>query len=386
MVQPGDRDGQVEAVQALYDAEHGVAQSNAQVSVAVVGLLIAYLPVSAAMVAKSEVPAFLVPWLALPVLFMLAYHMVLTAQALRRTASARIIERRLVALADLEDEYETGRIGWPSSDPVSDAGWIATHRDAAWISRWFAVVAPLVGMVVLCLAYNGYMLWEASRQLPDYPGRWGFVVGIVVSAIMWTALIDAMVVDFTGRPRPVAIIAVASVGVALQFLQDEDPTFPLTYITVIGAVGCIVGAFATMVAPGSVWLRRLYRSAALTVFWASIVFWVAVVPFWGRVGYGEPMIAAGFVLCLGLPLLLLAELFVKRGTSYGTERLHWSVLAVPVAYLVPVTIGTLALDWPPPYPFLDWRGAPLVAAGIVVVSGLAILGLDIAVRRLDRAI
>src|SRR5690606_1245320 len=86
-----DAEERIEALSALLQTEDAGIQNASQVSMALAGIVIAYLPVSVFAVYQADFPTGLSGFLPWPVVFLMLYQTVMLAGTSRRARSARLI-------------------------------------------------------------------------------------------------------------------------------------------------------------------------------------------------------------------------------------------------------------------------------------------------------
>lgn len=179
----------------------------------------------------------------------------------------------------------------------------------------------------------------------------------------------------------VAIAILGATGVALQFIQTEDPRFPLWYFTVDSAIASSVLALVQSIR------GRATAGAVTTSFFSAslvsgVVFWAAIFPV-NRLGEEPAVIAANLFLHVALPVALLAA---QRGTRLFPP--HGSVLICliwPALYFVITWVTAFRGVGQIPYAFMDYNevGLPLPLLAVAVVGAL-LTGTTATLRWLQR--
>ncbi|TDO92700.1 hypothetical protein [Enemella evansiae] len=188
-----------EALAALLSAEDTGIQNAGQTSMALIGIIAAYLPVSLFAVYQGygrEVLAYL----PLPVVLLMFFQMVQMAAMARRARSAAIVEAELVEIAGLGAPYARGLLGTPARSPIVNPYAIITQRGDRWISRYVAAGLPFFGLYAIGVACTWFLGSEAARLNPDYPNRtWTVVLPILLSLVLWSIFADSAMSYFTPR-------------------------------------------------------------------------------------------------------------------------------------------------------------------------------------------
>ena len=398
-------DAEVAALVGLHQSEISANVGELQAATTIALGLLAYLA-STVFLIDDDLPTRLLTLLPLGVIFGCTYQMLRAGVVVRRAAVAREYERQLARVLGFEAELSRAMIGSPFYGSVDDIGVIAQERGLGKWPRLFLAAVSYVGLYALSVGYTALIMAEVLGRKDS--GAWGLVMCLVYVAL-WSVMLggawmlfrprevcsidpgrDAVVVEEPSqagsqtsawrRPRritPAAAIAapavVAIAGVIVQFLQDEDPRFPLAYFTVLSAVLVAlapIAAWAGWVAVSGV----VWRSGAAGTLVSGGVYWPLLAPTAG-VGSGPMIVSANVLLHAVLPVVVLVAAWRgARSSSPRQLRTGWSTglapLGFPAGYLAVVLVAQLLFDVRPPYDFVDVRksGWSLVAASSVAIG------------------
>ncbi len=360
-------ESRTEALAALLAAEDAGVQNDGQISMALVGIIAAYMPVSLFAVYQGYGQNVLA-WLPFPVVLLMFFQMLQTAVTTRRARSAEILERELVGEAGLVGEYEQGRIGAPSRSLLTNPYAIAAEKGDRWVSRLIASVLPLAGLYLTGIAFTCYLCFEASAQNPAYPERsWAVVVPVLGLLALWAVFADTAMSYFAPRYRiNVWIITAGLFGVWLQAYQPEDPTPPWVYFSVHSAalvtIAAILRPFGLRIQP------VLARAGLAGILMVTLAFWLVIFPEQGW-GLHESAVWANLFMHVVAPIMTLAAAWLERRT---TPRLSWrgilGTLLFPILYLTLVLVMHRLVGSPIPYWFLnpEWGSLATSIATCVV--------------------
>lgn len=341
-----------EALAALLSAEDTGIQNAAQISMALIGIIAAYLPVSLFAVYQgygNEILAYL----PLPVVLLMFFHMVQTAAMARRTRSAAIVERELVEIAGLQRPYSRGWLGTPARHPIVNPYAIITAKGDRWISRYVAAVLPAVGLYATGIAYTWFLCSEAARLNPDYPARgWAVILPILLNLVLWSVFLDSAMSYFT--PRYKINIWVPIAGLTGIWMQANFPmlnTEPYMYFSLHSAA---LLTLAALLRPWRwPWRDVVARAGIAGILVSSIGFWAMIYPI-DRFRSPESMVLANISMHVVLPIVVLLAVWYRHNPL---TPLSWrqvaGVLLFPVAYGLFVLVAHQALGVPVPYSFLD---------------------------------
>ncbi|NLT31113.1 MAG: Pr6Pr family membrane protein [Propionibacterium sp.] len=341
-----------DALAALLSAEDTGIQNAGQISLALIGIIAAYLPVSLFAVYQgygNEVLAYL----PLPVVLLMFFHMVQTAATARRTRSAGIVERELVEIAGLGDEYRRGRLGTPARNPIVNPYAIIKAKGDRWMSRYVAAVLPAIGLYAVGIAYTWFLCSEAARLNPDYSTRlWAFALPVILNVVLWSVFLDSAMSYFTPRYKINIWVPIAGLtGIVLQASFPTLRTEPYLYFSLHSA------AWLTLAALTRPWRFRWHdvvaRAGLAGIIVSTIAFWVMVYPRDG-LGSAEEMVWASLSMHAVLPVVVLLAVWAR---NTPLTPMPWRqvglVLLFPVAYLLLVVVMHTGFGVAVPYTFLD---------------------------------
>lgn len=350
---PGqDSEGRTEALAALLSAEDTGLQNTGQISMALIGIIAAYVPVSLFAVYEGYGVQILA-WLPLPVVLLMFFHMVQTAAMQRRARSAAVVEQALVSEAGLLADYRRGVLGTPARNPITDPLFIARNRGDRWLSRWTASILPIIGLYATGVVYTCYLCAEAARLNPAYPQRmWAVIVPIVLLLVLWSVFADSAMSYFI--PRYKINIWVPAAGLTGIWLQATFPSLtsePYMYFSLYSAALITIAALTR---PWRLpWHDVVARAGIAGILVSSLGFWIGIVP---RAGWGaaEEMVWANISMHVVAPVVTLAAVWYRREplTPMPWRDVGLTML-FPLAYGVFVLIAHQGFDVPLPYSFLD---------------------------------
>lgn len=349
---PAMEEQRTEALAALLSAEDTGIQNTGQISMALIGIIAAYLPVSLFAVYQgygNEILAYL----PLPVVLLMFFHMVQIAAMARRTRSAGIVEHELIKTAGLEAAYARGWLGTPARNPIINPYAIAAEKGDRWMSRYVAAVLPAVGLYGIGIAYTWFLCSESARLNPDYPVRfWAFVLPVLLNLLLWSVFLDSAMSYFA--PRYKINIWVPIAGLTGIWLQANFPTLqtePYMYFSLHSA------ALLTVAAATRPWRWPWHdvvaRAGIAGILVSSIGFWLMIFPE-DRFRSPEEMVWANLSMHLVLPVVVLLAVWYRRSplTPLSWRQIGW-VLAFPVAYGLFVLVTHVGFGVRIPYAFLD---------------------------------
>lgn len=341
-----------EALAALLSAEDTGIQNAGQISMAVIGIIAAYLPVSLFAVYQGYGKEILA-YLPLPVVLLMFFHMVQTAAVARRSRSAAIVERELIHVAGLDGPYSRGWLGTPARNPIVNPDFIAREKGDRWMSRLSAAVLPAVGLYATGIAYTWFLCSEAARQNPDYPLRmWAVILPVLLNLVMWSVFLDSAMSYFI--PRYKINIWVPIAGLSGIWFQANFPTLntePYLYFSLHSA------ALLTLAALLRPWRWRWHdviaRAGIAGILVSALGFWLMIFPI-DRFRSPEAMVWANVSMHLVLPIVVLVAVWYRHSSL---APMRWRDVALtlvfPVAYGLMVLVTHNALGVPVPYSFLD---------------------------------
>lgn len=360
-----------EALAALLSAEDTGIQNAGQTSMALIGIIAAYLPVSLFAVYQGygrEVLAYL----PLPVVLLMFFQMVQMAAMARRARSAAIVEAELVEIAGLHSPYTRGLLGTPARAPIVNPYAIITQRGDRWISRYVAAGLPFFGLYAIGVAYTWFLSSEAARLNPDYPNRtWTVVLPILLSLVLWSIFADSAMSYFTPRYRINIWVPMAGLaGIWLQAHQPTDPTPAWLYFSVYSAALITITALTRPFRwPGS---TVLARAGVAGIIVSSLGFWLLVFP---RDGFGhdEAQVWANLSMHLVAPIVTLLAIWYRRTPM---TPLSWRqtglTLAFPLGYGLFLLIARALWGTPIPYAFLNPDRSSVASTVATVVLTLVV--------------
>lgn len=324
-------EGRTEALAALLSAEDTGLQNAGQISMALIGIIAAYVPVSLFAVYEGY-GVHILAWLPLPVVLLMFFHMVQTAAMARRSRSAAVVEEALVLEAGLLPEYKRGVLGTPARNPITDALFIARHRGDRWLSRWTASLLPIAGLYATGVVYTCYLCAEAARLNPAYPQRtWAVILPIVLLLVLWSIFADSAMSYFI--PRYKINIWVPAAGLTGIWLQATFPSLtsePYMYFSLYSA-GLIT--IAALTRPWRwPWHDVIARAGIAGILVSSLGFWIGVAP---RAGWGaaEEMVWANISMHVVAPVVTLAAVWYRREPLTPLPWRHVGLtMLFPVAY------------------------------------------------------
>lgn len=341
-----------EALAALLSAEDTGIQNAGQISMAVIGIIAAYLPVSLFAVYQGYGKEILA-YLPLPVVLLMFFHMVQTAAVARRTRSAAIVERELIRVAGLDGPYSRGWLGTPARNPIVNPDFIAREKGDRWMSRLSAAVLPAVGLYATGIAYTWFLCSEAARQNPDYPVRmWAVIVPILLNLVTWSVFLDSAMSYFI--PRYKINIWVPIAGLSGIWFQANFPTLntePYMYFSLHSAALLTVSA---LLRPWQWrWHNVIARAGVAGILVSAIGFWLMIFPV-DRFRSPEAMVWANVSMHLVLPIVVLISIWYRHSPL---TPMPWRevllTLLFPVGYGLLVLVTHVGFGVPVPYAFLD---------------------------------
>lgn len=361
----------VEALAALLAGEENAIAASGQVTLAVVGVIGAYLPVSLFAVYQgygNEVIAYL----PLPVVLLMFYQFLHLAAAARRAESVALLEAELSRIGGVGEAYSKGRIGTRAQRPVVDLTVILRDRGDRWVSRAVAAIVPSFGLPTVGLVYTWFLCSEAARLNPDYPVRmWAFVLPVVLNVVLWTVFVDTVMSYFTPTYKiNIWVVLAAVVGIWLQWNSPENQTSPWLFFSIASAA--LIAIVAATRPLGWRGVDAVERAGIAGILVAVIGFWALVFP---NVMFGryEASVWANVAMHIVAPLAAVLGVAARRGPM---RPLSWrkalATLIFPVAWTVMVLVAHLGFGQPLPYDFLDpsrggWAITIAVAVGAAVV-------------------
>lgn len=341
-----------EALAALLSAEDTGIQNAGQISLALIGIIAAYLPVSLFAIYQGYGREILA-YLPIPVVLLMFFHMVQTAATARRARSAGIVEGELIQLAGLQHWYGRGLVGTPARNPIMNPYAIVKDRGDRWISRYVAAVLPAVGLYGVGIAYTWFLCSEAARLNPEYPDRfWTFVIPVVLIVVLWSVFVDSAMSYFMPRYKINIWVPIAGLtGIVLQANFPTLTTAPYMYFSLHSAA---LLTLAALTRPARWrWHDVVARAGLAGIIVATIGFWVMIFP---RSGFGpaEDIIWANVSMHVVLPVVALLAVLARRSPLHPMPWRHvaWVIL-FPVLYALFVLVAHLGFDVPVPYSFLD---------------------------------
>lgn len=348
----GPRPERTEALAALLSAEDTGIQNAGQISLALIGIIAAYLPVSL-FAAYQGYGQEILAYLPIPVVLLMFFHMVQTAATARRTRSAGIVERELVLIAGLHQHYARGQVGTPARNPIMNPYSIITDRGDRWVSRYVAAVLPAVGLYAVGIAYTWFLCSEAARLNPDYPDRWWtFVIPVVLNLVLWSIFVDSAMSYFMPRYKINIWAPIAGItGIVLQSTFPTLTTAPYMYFSLHSAA---LLSLAALTRPWRFrWHDVVSRAGLAGIIVASIGFWVMIFP-QSAFGPAEDIIWANVSMHVVLPVVALLAVMARRTPLHPMPWRHvgW-VIAFPVLYAIFVVVAHNLFHVPVPYSFLD---------------------------------
>ena len=379
-----------EALAALLSAEDTGIQNAGQISLALIGIIAAYLPVSLFAVYQGYGKEILA-YLPLPVVLLMFFHMVQTAAMARRTRSAGIVERELVALAGLDRQYVSGTLGTPARNPIVNPYAIVHDKGDRWVSRYVAAVLPVVGLYVIGIAYTWFLCSEAARLNPEYPARgWAVVVPIICNLVLWSVFLDSAMSYFTPRYKINIWVPIAGLtGIWLQANFPRLSTEPYMYFSLYSA------GLLTLSALLQPWRWRgwnvIARAGLAGILVSTLGFWLMIFPN-DQFRSPEDMVLANISMHLVLPVVVLLAIWYRRSPLIPMPWSHIGVVMVfPISYGLFVLIMHQGFGVPVPYTFLDpaldgW-GVTIATCALTVMVFFVVAGVErfvLALRRGDR--
>lgn len=341
-----------EALAALLSAEDTGLQNAGQISMALIGIIAAYLPVSLFAVYQgygNEILAYL----PLPVVLLMFFHMVQSAAMARRTRSAGIVERELVRIAGLDRAYARGWLGTPARNPIVNPYAIVATKGDRWMSRYVAAVLPAIGLYATGIAYTWFLCSEAARLNPDYPTRtWAFILPVLLNLLLWSVFLDSAMSYFT--PRYKINIWVPIAGLTGIWMQANFPTLntePWLYFSLHSAALLTIAA---LIRPWRWrWHAVVARAGIAGILVSAIGFWLMIFPI-DRFRSPEAMVLANVSMHLVLPIVVLLAVWYRHSPLVPLPwgQVAW-VLAFPIGYGLLVLITHVGFGVPVPYSFLD---------------------------------
>lgn len=363
-----------EALAALLANDNSGNETVMQVTVSITIALLAYLPLSATLASESaNADPRVIPLLGVPVVLLQLYQLILATSVMRRAASAELLESTLVVRAGLDERRE--KIGSQADASVMNVERILSDGGPGAVPRLLGALIPYLGFYALGLAHSAFVLYLGYVEVAKGDSRAFFWVGLVVTVSLWLVFFEALVAHYAAWcPSPISLSLVALAAVFLQFV-DEDPLFPLYYLTTVCAVlvGCL-RPFARGLKRGQ-FLGHIYLSAAIGCVLSGVVFALAILPRNG-LGHDQLTVTANVLLHFLLPLMVLGELVVF-GVSLRTST-WFMTLAVPAIYLVFSVVSQLVWGAKAPYEFLDAERPGLIvpaALGFAVLARGLVAGL-----------
>lgn len=371
-------DARASALSALLQTEDAGIQNSSQASMALIGIITAYLPVSIFAVYQQEFTPLLIAYLPWPVAFLMFYQMIMVAGTSRRARSAALIEERLVAIGGVDSLWQRGLIGSRARNPITNLYTIVQEKGDRWISRYIAALLPFLGLYALGIVYTFFMCFEASRLNPEYPQRfWAVIVPVLGSLLIWTVFADSAMSYFTPRYKiNIWVPTAALAGVWLQGFQADNRTPLLLLFSVVSAVLVTIAAIARPFRPPG-W-AVIARSGLAGIIVATLAYWLLYVPFQG-LRTDEGALWANLSMHLIVPVVLIAALISRRSPLQPmTLRQALAMMIFPLAYVAVLWGSWYAFGTEIPYVFLDPGRSPLPvfvltcmgAAVIFVLAGL----------------
>lgn len=378
-----DRDARTEALSALLQTEDAGIQNASQVSMALVGIVIAYLPVSVFAVYQDEFPTGLIGYLPWPVVFLMLYQTVMIAGTSRRARSARLLEDELIKIAGMTESSRRGLVGARARNPITNLYTIVQERGDRWISRYIAALLPFLGLYALGIVYTFFMCLEAARLNPDYPARfWVVIIPVLGSVLLWSVFADSSMSYFTPRYKINIWVPVAALtGIWLQAQQSDLATPVPLLFSVLSAVLVTVATFARPLQPPG--YQVILRSGVAGIVLSALAYWLVMVPTQG-LRTDEPTMWANISMHLAAPLVVL--LGIRAGQAALKSLSIRQVLAMmifPIGYVITLWTANAAFAVPIPYFFLDPHQTP---PGVIAVICVAVAGFYIGVGMIDRLV
>ncbi|OYO22122.1 hypothetical protein CGZ93_09505 [Enemella dayhoffiae] len=374
-----------EALAALLSAEDTGIQNAGQTSMALIGVIAAYLPVSLFAVYQGYGKEILA-YLPLPVVLLMFFQMVQTAATSRRARSAAIVERELVLVAGLDQPYAEGRLGTPARNPIVNPYAIIAQRGDRWISRYVAAVLPFLGLYAIGIAYTWFLCSEAGRLNPDYPTRtWAVIVPVLLNLVLWSVFADSAMSYFTPRYKINIWVPMAGLaGIWLQSRQPDDPTPAWLYFSVLSAA---MITFAALTRPTK-WRGHdvIARAGVAGIIVSALGFWVAVFPVAGF-GEHESSVWANVSMHIVAPIVTLLAIWYRRTPL---TPLRWSrvglVLLFPLGYGAFLLVSRALWGTPIPYAFLNPERSSVGSTIVTCVLTLIVSFLVATAERIALAI
>ncbi|HLT59868.1 MAG TPA: hypothetical protein VK020_01670 [Microlunatus sp.] len=376
-----DAEERIEALSALLQTEDAGIQNASQVSMALVGIVIAYLPVSVFAVYQADFPTGLIGFLPWPVVFLMLYQTVMLAGTSRRARSARLIEDELIRIAGMRPLAERGLVGARARNPITNLYTIVQERGDRWVSRYVAALLPFLGLYGLGVIYTFFMCLEASRLNPDYPTRfWVVIVPILGSVLLWSLFADSAMSYFTPRYKINIWVPVAAlVGIWLQAQQPDLRTPVLLLFSVLSALLVTLASFARPLQPPG--YQVILRSGVAGIVLSSLFYWSVVVPTQG-LRTDEDTFWANVSMHLITPVVMIAGLVVGPARLRPLSlRQVLAMMIFPIAYVCTLWFAHARFGVPIPYFFLD---PDQTSAGVVAAVCVGVAGFYVAVGMFDR--
>jgi len=181
----------------------------------------------------------------------------------------------------------------------------------------------------------------------------------------------------------IAAAVVLVSGVACQFLQKTDPTFPLLYFTVDSALLLAAALVGAELRPQSLVTEEIRGATTVGVVLSGLIFTAVIAPAtetgtWFQ-PHDDPWVRAAILLMHGIgPVLAVTDFMLHPLRAAGRSwrvALRWCVW--PLVYLVVVLPLDLAGIAEIPYPFLRIRGLPTLGAfaALLLIAGTLSVGL-----------
>jgi hypothetical protein len=376
-----DPEARTEALSALLQTEDAGIQNASQVSMALIGIVTAYLPVSVFAVYQAGFPPVLIGYLPWPVVFLMLYQTVMIAGTSRRARSARLLEEELIRIAGLESESRRGLIGARARNPITNLYTIVQERGDRWVSRYIAALLPFLGLFALGVAYTFFMCIEAARLNPAYPTRfWVVIVPSLGAVLLWSIFADSAMSYFTPRYKINIWVPIAALtGIWLQGQQPDLKTPVLLLFSVLSALLVTAAAIARPIKPPG--YQVILRSGIAGILLSSLAYWLVVVPTQG-LRTDEATLWANISMHVVAPIVVIAGVRVGHSLMEPlTGRQVLAMMIFPIAYVITLWTANAAFGVPIPYFFLDPHQ---MAPGIIAVVCVAVAGFYVLVGLIDR--
>ncbi len=376
-----DPEARTEALSALLQTEDAGIQTTSQVSMALIGIVTAYLPVSVFAVYQEGFPPVLIGYLPWPVVFLMLYQTVMIAGASRRARSARLLEAELIRIAGMEAESRRGLIGARARNPITNLYTIVQERGDRWVSRYIAALLPFLGLFALGVVYTFFMCIEAARLNPDYPTRfWVLIVPSLGAVLLWSIFADSAMSYFTPRYKINIWVPIAALtGIWLQGQQPDLKTPVLLLFSVLSALLVTAAAIARPIKPPG--YQVILRSGIAGILLSSLAYWLVVVPTQG-LRTEEATLWANISMHVVAPIVVIAGVRVGHSLMKPlTGRQVLAMMIFPIGYVITLWTANAAFGVPIPYFFLDPHQ---MAPGIIAVVCVAVAGFYVLIGLIDR--